>query len=58
MTSTEIINKLKEMRMSTMADALQHQLEDPDRYKDTDFGKIDQLPFDLGHRKRPLDTLL
>ena len=41
MTSTEIINKLKEMRMSTMADALQHQLEDPDRYKDADF--LDRL---------------
>ena len=41
MTSKEITNKLKEMRLSTMAEALQNQLDDPDRYKDADF--LDRL---------------
>ena len=36
-TSNETINKLCEMRMSTMANAFRNQLEDPQTYKDIDF---------------------
>lgn len=37
MTSKETIQKLKEMRMSAMADAFKNQLEEYDHYKDLDF---------------------
>lgn len=41
MTSKEITRKLKEMHLSSMANALQNQLDDPDRYKEADF--LDRL---------------
>lgn len=58
MTSKQTIQRLKEMRLSTMAKAYQSQLDEPDRYKDLDFDERLAMLVDIEYSSRQSNRVI
>ena len=58
MTAKQTIQRLKTMRMSTMAKAYQSQLDEPDRYKDLDFEERFAMLVDVEYSNRQSNKVI